>query len=152
MIVNYNKAGVWIIQHGKMVNAPMDAEGKQTQQKVFSGQGIKLIPGLNTIKDEVWADISKYPDVAQAIEDGDLEIIENKSEASGKKGAPAASDTIESLEKYDQKKAISIIGGQMEADILVSWKRKEKRPMVLKAIKDQLAKVKAADSAFDNKE
>jgi hypothetical protein len=34
----------------------------------------------------------------------------------------------------------------------VQWRKKEKRPTVLKAIKDQIEKVAQADSAFDNKE
>ena len=40
----------------------------------------------------------------------------------------------------------------MNADVLTAWKRKEKRPMVLKAIKDQLEVVANADKAFDGKE
>lgn len=163
MIVNFKRAGVWIVQYGKMVEAKKDKEGKSTQETVFTGQGIKIGPGLNTIKDEIWNVISKYPDVKKKIDSGVLEVIEQP--ASGKK-APAPADEdggssspaasmgaeIESLVKYDQKKAISIVQGIMEAKQLEALRPKEKRAMVLKAIKEQLAKVSKADAAFEGKE
>jgi hypothetical protein len=152
MIVNYNRAGVWIIQYGKMVDAPKDADGKSIQEKVFVGEGIKLVPGLNTIRDAVWADISKYPDVAEALENGLLSIVEDKAPANAKKKEAPENETIEDLSKYDVKKAVSVVDGQMEKEVLVQWRKKEKRPTVLKAIKDQIEKVAQADSAFDNKE
>jgi hypothetical protein len=144
MIVNYKRAGVWLIQYGKMVDAPKDMEGKSIQEQVFQGGNVKILPGLNTLTDKQWSQIKDHPKVAAAVESGLLEIIEGPA-AKGQK----PKDEIESLAKYDQNTAISAVGGQMDASVLASWRKGEKRPMVLKAIKDQLEAVKKADEAFN---
>lgn len=162
MIVNFKKAGVWIIQYGKMVESAKDKDGKSIQETQFTGQGIKIGPGLNTIKDDVWRTISQYPDVKKKIESGLLEVIEQPASAkqpaaktdASSQSEPAAvmGAEIASLEKYDQKKAISVVQGMMDAQTLKGWKLKDKRPMVLKAIKEQLEKVSKADEAFEGKD
>lgn len=151
MIVNFKRANVWIIQHGKMIDAPKDAEGKQIQKQIFQGQAVKIIPGLNTVEDPIWNDIKEYPDVKAALSSGDLEIVEDSKPAGSK--SKGNDNGIVSLAGMDVKKAISVVEGQMEKDALAAWKKGEKRPQVLKAIKDQLAKIEQAEAAFnDNKE
>jgi hypothetical protein len=146
MQVNYKRAGVWVLQYGKMVAATPDADGKVTQKTVFQGGKIVIVPGLNKIDDAIWEQIHnnpQQPDVENAIADGTLVIIEQPGKKSGKKNNQ--DDDITSLEAFGQKEAIDIVGGQMDADMLSSWKRLEKRPMVKKAINEQLEKVKEAD-------
>jgi hypothetical protein len=150
MIVNYKRAGAWVIQHGQMVDAPFDQDGKRILKKVFSGRNIVLVPGLNTIKNEVWEELYQNPDVQAKIQSGILEVVE--SEVSTGKKKSVNDETIESLEKMDIKQAISVVEGQMDKQALMAWKKKEKRPQVLKAIKEQAEKISKADEAFDNKE
>lgn len=149
MIVNYTKANVWIVQHGKMIDAPVDAEGKQIQKQIFQGQAIKIVPGLNTIKDQIWDEISRYADVQQKLDNGILEIIEGPVTSKTKK---QEKETIDTLDSYNVKKAISVTEAIMDVDVLNALKKKEKRPQVLKAIKDQITKVEEADEAFGKKE
>jgi len=147
MIVNYKHAGAWVIQYGKMVGAPKDAEGKSIQEKVFQGGTVLIKPGTNSIIDKNWLMIKDNPDVVSRLKSGELQIIEDVSK-SGAIKSDSGNDRIESLEKYDQKIAVDIVDGTMDSESLTRWKKKEKRPAVLKAIKDQSEKIKNADEAF----
>jgi hypothetical protein len=149
MQVNYKKAGVWVMQYGKMVDSTPDADGKVTQKQVFQGGTLTIVPGINKIDNDIWKQIEgnpHYPDVAAAIADGTLVVIEQPG---GKK--KDQDDEITSLSAFSQAEAIDLAGGQMDADVLANWKRSEKRPMVLKAINAQYKKVKEADDILAGK-
>jgi hypothetical protein len=141
MLIHWKEARVWI------VGLPGLHDEKTGNT---SGDTVILIPGVHPISDEDWARIKEVPDVKARIEDKTLEALEPEKTTKG----AAAKDTTEggypkTLDSFKPADAVEFVGGVMELDVLKSWAKIEKRPVVAKQIKAQIETLEEKDEKKD---
>jgi len=122
---------------------------------------ITLIPGNNELTKEQYDAISKHPAFIDRISTGKYSVIgvvENVYESKNKKPAESAesdesdeSDSDENtdentgsgtLSKFSLKNSLSMIEETFDIQLLEKWVTEDKRGKVLKAIKNQITKIK----------
>ena len=106
-----------------------------------SGQSLRLIPGNNEIDDQKFKRaIENNPIIQNKMNDGIIVIVD----------VPVLDSTNgddiipEGLGKYKPKDAIEYVTDLYDLNILNSYLKMEKRPKVLKAIKQQIKKIDEA--------
>lgn len=91
----------------------------------FSGgkEFLKILPGNNTINDEVWSKISTHPLIQIHLTEENLVVVE-KSSKPDKPG----------LLGYTKAKAKKLISGTFDKQLLADWKSVETRDDVISEI------------------
>lgn len=103
---------------------------------------VHLVPGVQTVQLDEWKKIKEHPRVKQALEDKTLRVEEAVQKA-GEDPKPLA-DMPKTLKGMAETKAVPFITGIMDEELLKKWQTSETRDRVKKAIKEQIAKLKAA--------
>ena len=99
---------------------------------------IRLIPGLNDVRDALWAEAKLDSSIKAKMEDGELEEI---GVPSVQGGSPNSDDAVGTLLSMKPKQAESMAKDTVDAELLNKWLEEEKRPRVAAAIKAQLAEL-----------
>jgi hypothetical protein len=100
---------------------------------VFTANDIRLLPGINTVSDEALKSLMSHPGVKLRVDAGHIEVIDDKA-AAGKQRAV--------------KDVVSEVGQTFDLAALEALKDEDGRPGVVKAVDEQIAKIKAgADNA-----
>lgn len=89
-----------------------------------------LMPGANKISSETAKKMKAHPVIKVMIEEGTLEFPESVTEEAG-------------ISKLSPGEAISLVESTVDAELLTSWSKGEKRKPVESAIKKQLEKLAA---------
>lgn len=108
-----------------------------------------LIPGLNDVKDELWDQWKKNPQVERLIAEGKFEVESEKSPdaASAEKAGEA-----QELHGIHAKKAVKLVAETLDIELLKKWKAQDARPSVQSAIQDQIAVIMEPQKAAEKKE
>ena len=125
MLIRYTKTNVHTF--------PVTAEAKEV---------VKLKPGLNEFPSKVWKLWEKHPIVVGMIEDGDIELVNLKSEAKGKaKPKVIGKDDKElRIKELSAKDAIKVVKETFDRDMLERWQAEETRHTVKKELDKALEK------------
>ncbi len=99
---------------------------------------LKLLPGVNEVTKEQVEMLHNHFICKAQIEAGDLEILVKESPEQGLGG-------------FKNPEAVKLVGETIDKALLEGWKESEKRPQVLKAITDQLAKIAVEPSQSKEK-
>ena len=106
---------------------------KRASRVEFSTPDFSLVPGENDVPKSVLDENMRNPNgVVRSWFDEDSGFLEIK------KGAKRARALADDLSSVTEKRALEIVKGSENADLLRRWGRKEKRSPVKKAIIDRI--------------
>lgn len=100
---------------------------------ILDEKKVRLKPGNNDLRPEVWAKIKKFPAIAAMLENE--ELLEPKEKT------PAAAPQVTSLDGFSEKDALRMVKETVDRDLLEVWATGEKRRKVSSAIDTQLKTV-----------
>ena len=98
---------------------------------------LKLLPGINSVSKEQWQAVATHPHVESKIESGDLEVVSMKE--ADQEGFDATQ--VHSLDEFKNQKALKIIEGTYDINLLKTWGAQEKRGQIKQACNDQIARI-----------
>jgi len=112
---------------------------------IIRGEDFKLIPGLNEIKESIWARVKENPIVKQKLAESKM-VVKNyspdKAQVEKIEAAPEVDkEHFSSLAEYNASDAKDIVLECLVKDTLENWYESEVRGSVKKVIKEQLKKV-----------
>jgi hypothetical protein len=96
----------------------------------MNANGVKLVGGPNIVDDKTWQEASNHPTIKALVAAGTIEF----------KLGIKPDDFINSM---SPRQAIDTVKETIDNGILARWKAKEKRPIVMKEINEQLKKLAA---------
>jgi hypothetical protein len=124
---------ILVINHtGTVYRIPINTkEGKGMGERISAVAHVVLLPGANAVAEDLLELIVEYPTVQSLFKPKGkaLEVIDAKIDATTLAGFKDEADTIDLVDKT------------VDADLLKSWQRTEKRKKVLDAIEEQLAAI-----------
>jgi MarR-like DNA-binding transcriptional regulator SgrR of sgrS sRNA len=139
MMIKYNETNVHAIPNtatgaGHMAQGPAE---------IFS-----LRPGWNNFPAHVWKQHEKHPQIQKMIRAGKIELMADKvtvtvrSKSTGKTKKVVKligqSDEMIKLKYFDEKRAVAIVKGTLNRDMLQEWLDEESRHKVKRAIEKQI--------------
>jgi hypothetical protein len=90
---------------------------------------VRLRPGTNDVKPELWEEVRKYTAIVAMLDSGDLVEPAQKT--------PAAAPQVTSLEAFNEREAIRLVKETVDPDLLELWAAGEKRKKVAAALEAQ---------------
>ncbi len=108
------------------------------QNSMSVGGKYQLRPGeITDIDDKDWKELYKYPFYQNMVATGEYELL-----GSSKK-EDKVEEEIDSLSSLNWNKATDLVESTHDSELLSRWAKKDKRPSVQKAIKNQLETLNA---------
>lgn len=105
-------------------------QGKEPRPSVEST--VTLLPGANAVDPDAWDIVREYP-IAKAL-------IKKKHRGGFEVGDPRVD--VRNLDSFrDEEEALELIDMTVDPDLLKGWLRSEKRPALLTALEEQMAKI-----------
>lgn len=96
---------------------------------VYTANEVRLLPGINTVTDAELKSLASHPGVRLRVEAGHIDLVEDKGDG----GKPRA-----------VKDVIAEVGQTFDLAALEALKEADGRPGVVKAVDEQIAKIKAS--------
>lgn len=124
---------------------------KSNKASLITGAGLKLVPGINQVKDEVWANALKTRAIQQMLKD---KVLVDQTPKEIKQAPPEVlvSEVEEEEERVvqpsalkvlPQNKAIDLVKETLDLQLLADWEIQEARVKVKAAIKSQKDRILA---------
>lgn len=102
-----------------------------------TSKDIILIPGVNEVDPDDWAEVSKIRGVKRDLENGTLEVMNfQRDKADSSLDFDSGDSTIARLSKAED--AIAVIRRTNDAEILRGWQKGERRKLVLTELKNRI--------------
>jgi hypothetical protein len=114
---------------------------ENSKQTILHINGLKLMPGVNSVEKKWWGEASKHPTIKKYL---DLDILVVKSEKTDKK------DDAKALTDFKQNEAKEIVTKTTDLNLLKKWLKEDKRPQVKGALKKQIEILEAPPEYTDN--
>lgn len=126
---------------------------KSNKASLIAGAGLRLVPGINQVKDETWANALNTRAIQQMLKDKVLEDVTPKELQQAaplapkelKQAAPLADEAEgnkSALKAVGQNKAIELVKETLDLRLLEEWAALEDRVKVKSAIATQIAKIR----------
>jgi len=100
-----------------------------------------LIPGVNTIPDEMWENLKKNENIEQMLSDERLKVVPSEQDAEEIKNVKEGEAQAKDLSGIKGKDAVAIVEKCLNKELLEDWANNESRVHVKRAIEIQLQKL-----------
>lgn len=99
-----------------------------------------LRPGWNEFPSHVWRMYEDHPEILKKLKDGTIELMDEKVLAgkNGKKKSIGTSDEPIDLKDLPESKAIEIVKGTYNREMLQRWLDEENRSKVKRSLEEQI--------------